>query len=167
MNIQSTLAAACLLSGIACPALAYDPVIVPAGTGQTIQVLGAPLEILVRNAQTDGDFSAVISTNPPGAGPGPNVTHKDRSETFYVIDGDFTFVVAGKEIKGGPGSMVVNPKGVPHGFKNTGSTDGHLLMIYSPGGFEDFFQDVADKKLQPGPDLGALEGKYGVSRPAP
>src|SRR3569623_1880498 len=78
MNIQSTLAAACLLSGIACPALAYDPVIVPAGTGQTIQVLGAPLEILVRNAQTDGDFSAVISTNPPGAGPGPNVTHKDR-----------------------------------------------------------------------------------------
>lgn len=167
IKIQSTLPAACMLSAIVCPALAYDPVIVPAGSGQTIQVLGGPLEILVRNAQTEGDFSAVISTNPPGGGRGPNVTHKDRSETFYVIDGDFTFFVAGKEIKGGPGSMVVNPKGVPHGFKNTGTTDGHLLMIYSPGGFEDFFQEAADKKLQPGPDLGALETKYGVFRQAP
>ena len=99
-------------AGLATAALAFDPVIVPAGEGQMLEVLGGPLEVLVRNAQTDGDFSVVISADYPGGGPGPNVIHEDRSETFFVLEGDYTFYSDGKEIKGGPGSIIVNPKGV-------------------------------------------------------
>jgi mannose-6-phosphate isomerase-like protein (cupin superfamily) len=148
-------------------ALAYDPVMVPAGEGEMLEVLGAPLEVLVRKAQTDGDFSVVISQDFPGGGPGPNVIHADRSETFFVIEGDYTFFSDGKEITGGPGTIVVNPKGVRHGFINSGTTQGKLLMMYSPGGFEDFFTEVGQKKLQPGPELGALEASYGTSRLPP
>ena len=163
--MAATLLAA--TAGLATAALAFDPVIVPAGEGQMLEVLGGPLEVLVRNAQTDGDFSVVISADYPGGGPGPNIIHEDRSETFFVLEGDYTFYSDGKEIKGGPGSIVVNPKGVRHGFMNSGTTQGKLLMMYSPGGFEDFFLEVAEKKMQPGPELGALEAKYGASRLPP
>lgn len=145
--------------------LAFDPVVVPAGEGEMLEVLGAPLEVLVRSAETDGDFSVVISADYPGGGPGPAVTHKDRSETFFVIEGEYTFFTDGKAIKAGPGSIIVNPKGIPHGFTNTGTVQGKLLMMYSPGGFEDFFTEVATNKVQPGPELAVLEQKYGASRP--
>ena len=165
------LAAATLLfatsAGLTSSTLAFDPVIVPAGSGEMLEVLGSPLEVLVRSAQTDGDFSIVISADYPSGGPGPNVIHEERSETFFVLEGEYTFYSDGKEIKAGPGSIVVNPKGVRHGFINSGTTQGKLLMMYSPGGFEDFFTEVAAKKMQPGPELGALEAKYGASRIPP
>jgi mannose-6-phosphate isomerase-like protein (cupin superfamily) len=170
MNKLRPIVAPLLLAasaGLASTAFGFDPVIVPAGEAQRIEVLGSPMDVLVRNAQTDGDFSIVVSMDGPGGGPGPAVRHKDRTETFYVLEGEYTFYSDGKEIKAGPGSIIVNPKGVPHGFVNTGTTQGKLLMIYSPGGFEDFFIEVAEKKVQPSPELAALENKYGASRPAP
>jgi hypothetical protein len=43
-----------------------------------------------------------------------------------------------------------------------------LLVTFSPAGYEKFFQEWANTPgLMPGPDLGVLENKYGVTRPAP
>jgi mannose-6-phosphate isomerase-like protein (cupin superfamily) len=170
MKMVRLIAATLLLTttaSIAPAALAFDPVIVPAGEGEVLQVLGAPLEILVRKADTDGAFSVVISNDGPGGGPGPNVVHQDRDETFFVIEGEYTFYSDGKEVTGGPGTIIVNPKGIRHGFVNSGTTQGKMLMMYTPGGFEDFFTEVGQKGLQPGPELGELEASYGTSRVPP
>ena len=62
---------------------------------------------------------------PPGRGPG---LHKHPyEEVFIVQEGQVTFVVAGDEIQGGPGDVVVVPPGTPHSFTNTG--EGTLKQI--------------------------------------
>lgn len=43
--------------------------------------------------------------------------------------------------------------------------EGHIPSIFAPGGYEQFFVDWDRLGLKPGPDLGKLENKYGVTRP--
>ena len=40
------------------------------------------------------------------------------------------------------------------------------MLIYTPAGFEQFFADWDAQGLEPGPELGALEASYGVTRPS-
>lgn len=148
-------------------AFAFDPMISLGGKHLVVHPDGGNVGILVTSAQTDGAFSVITLWDKPGGGPGPAVTHKKRTETFYVLEGTYTFYQDGKKTEGGPGTIVVNPPGVPHGFVNTGTTDGTILAMYSPGGFEDFFIEWDKLGLKPGPDLGKLENKYDASRPPP
>jgi mannose-6-phosphate isomerase-like protein (cupin superfamily) len=168
MNI-SRLAAVLLLSaagaGFSLAAEAYDPVISIAGQHRTVHPSGGTVEILAADEQTDGEFSVLTLFDPPGGGPGNGVTHADRAEIFYVLEGTYRFYVADQTVEGGPGTFIINPPGVPHGFNNIGATDGRLIAFYTPGGFEDFFIEWAESGIQPGPDLGALEAKFNVSRP--
>lgn len=64
---------------------------------------------------------------------------------------------------GGPGTFVAVDKGQAHGF--IGKTPGKLLVLFMPGGYEHFFMDWEAQGLVPGPELGALENSYGVTRP--
>jgi len=57
--------------------------------------------------------------------PGDSVeihSHYDMEEVFYILEGEGTFVVDGKEIPCTPGTFVKIPAQVPHRMINTGST---------------------------------------------
>jgi hypothetical protein len=54
---------------------------------------------------------------------------------------------------------------VPHTFRNVGDDDLKCLIVYSPGGFEQSFIEIA--ALGEGADLestGRILAKYGLSR---
>jgi len=49
----------------------------------------------------------------------------------------------GSEIRrGGPGTIALLPRDVPHGFRNVGKTPGRIVTVISPAGFEGFFAEV-------------------------
>ena len=49
--------------------------------------------------------------------------HDDEDDSFYILEGELTFVLGeeGEEVVAGPGSFVLVPPGVRHGFTNPGS----------------------------------------------
>ena len=169
MRAQSLIATTMIVTALSGFAMAadFEPMISVGGQHRVVHPSGGNVEILVTKDQTGGDFSMITLSDAPGGGPGPAVTHKERTETFYVLEGRYRFFQGDKVTEGGPGTVVVNPPGVPHGFVNIGTTDGTLLAMYSPGGFEDFFIEWAESGINPGPELGALEAKHGASRPPP
>jgi uncharacterized RmlC-like cupin family protein len=107
----------------------------------------------------------------PGAGSVPH-RHSREDETFYVLDGQVEFKIGERGervIKGDPGSFVFAPRGIPHAFKNVGTTPAKFLVIISPAGFEKFLQErAALEKEVPTTDPShaakrkALDEKYGI-----
>ncbi|MGB3335849.1 MAG: cupin domain-containing protein [Devosia sp.] len=147
------------------PAFAYEPIITMAGEEQVVTPAAQTIHVLASAAQTDGELGLIIIDGKAGEGPGPSITHSKESETWYVLEGSYEFHVGDQVIDGGPGTFISVDAGQPHGFIN--KTDGKLMIVFTPGGYEDFFVQWDAKDLPRGPELGALEQTYGVTRPAP
>ena len=145
------------------PALAYEPIVSMQGEHHTVTPAVQSIEILAGAAQTDGELGVIVIEGKAGEGPGPAFTHTKESETWYVLEGTYEFHVGDKAFEGGPGTFISVDAGQVHGFKN--KTDGRLLIVFSPGGYEQFFIDWDAQNLERGPALGALENTYGVTRP--
>ncbi len=155
-------AAVLLAVAAASPALAFEPIVSLPSDSRVIHPDGATDEILATREQTGGQVSVLILGG-DGGGPGPAIIHSREAELWYVLEGDFEFHVGDRVINGGPGTFVAVDAGQPHGFIQKGK--GRLLVIFTPGGYEHFFMDWAEKGLTAGPGLAPLEESYGVTRP--
>ena len=122
------------------------------GEGERVE-LGGPhwLEVLVQGADVDQALGAFIFThdmieeNPPHA-------HFGFMKIAYVLDGQYDFRVGDATFSGGPGTVVVIPKGSQHTF--TTLTGGRMLFVSSPAG-----NDVpGDGPARPGRHAGTTRG---------
>jgi mannose-6-phosphate isomerase-like protein (cupin superfamily) len=112
--------------------------------GTTVHLLGTLVTFKATSAETEGAFSLVEAVTAPGQGTPPHL-QRDDAEAFYVLDGEFDFMVAGKTVRSGPGSFHYIPRGVPHAFFNPGDKPARMLIINLPGGLhENFFQEAGD-----------------------
>jgi mannose-6-phosphate isomerase-like protein (cupin superfamily) len=60
-----------------------------------------------------------------------------------VLEGDYEFLVEGRTMRVGAGSLLYVPKGTLHAHKNVGEGVGRMLMSQTPGGlYEHFFEAV-------------------------
>jgi mannose-6-phosphate isomerase-like protein (cupin superfamily) len=98
----------------------------------------------VGSAQTGGAYSLFDVEVGPGGSEGPHVQHRE-DECFYVLEGEFEFVVEGTGIEAGPGSLIYVPKGNLHAFNNVGEGVGRMLVSQTPGGmYEGFIEEVGE-----------------------
>ncbi len=153
------------LAATTMPALAYEPIIAMPGEQLIISPPGGQMAVLATREQTDGQFGVVAIDLTPGTGPGPAITHSLSAETWYLVDGEVEFHVGDKVFTGGPGTFVSVDAGQSHGF--IAKSDGKLLILFQPGGYEHFFMEWNETQVPKGPEAGKLENKYGVTRPAP
>jgi hypothetical protein len=72
----------------------------------------------------------------------PVHAHTGAIEAFYVLEGGYRFQCGDLTFEAGPGSFLIVPKGVPHGF-SVGPTGGKTLTAFSPAGYEGFFRERA------------------------
>jgi hypothetical protein len=54
------------------------------------------------------------------------------------------------------GTFVFVPRNVPHAFENVGNQPGRILGIMTPGGYEKFFEELAQLPLGP-PDQATFQ----------
>lgn len=125
------------------------PRFIPPGEGAVLHGPGGDLSVpKLAAADTCGLLSLTEYTAMPGVGP-PLHRHEREDETFYIIEGEVTFVVAGKEIVARPGAVVYGPRGVPHTFKNRSREPAKMLLLVTPpANFETFYACIG----APGPD---------------
>ena len=114
--------------------------IVGPGDGETVRSpIGGDVTFLARGDQTNGAFTALDITVPPGEGP-PLHVHTRQDESVYVLEGDLRFKL-GDELSATPaGSFVFIPRGVAHCFQNVGAEPGRILVTFAPAGMEGFFE---------------------------
>ena len=125
----------------------------------------------VESKDTLGAYSLREFIVEPGTGPVPH-RHSREDESFYILDGQLEFKIGERGervIVAAPGSFVFAPRGIPHTFKNVGTSRARGLVIISPAGLEKFFDErnalrkelPATDPSYPGRDK-ALSEKYGL-----
>jgi ketosteroid isomerase-like protein len=100
---------------------------------------------------------------PPGFA-SPYHTHHLEDEAFYVLEGEMAFVCDGNWTLAGPSTYVFGPRNIPHGFKVLGDAPARMLLLCTPGGFDQFVVEMSEPTPAP-PDMAklmAVAAKYRV-----
>jgi len=125
-------------------AAAARPVIEGAEQAHTHHVLGGSIAVRLDRELTGGSLGLVEFTIPAGY-PGPPMhVHPDFDETFYVIGGEIALRIGEEAAVATGGSVVFIPRGTPHAFANPGSAPARFLALLTPGGFERYFDELAE-----------------------
>lgn len=106
-------------------------VIVPAGEGHRV----GNVEFLARTQDTPRFNLSIITIQPRRDGP-PIHHHAAEDDSFYMLDGELTFIVDDEEVVAGPGTFVLVPPEVPHTFANRGDEPARFMNIHAPAGFD-------------------------------
>ena len=113
----------------------------PTARGQQRWFFGMLAEVKASAADTDGRYTLVEITAPPGLQV-PLHVHHTEDEGFYVVEGSITVQLGEELIEVGAGEHAYGPHGIPHRF-TVGPDGARMLWILAPGGFEDFIEEVS------------------------
>ncbi|MCS7479395.1 cupin domain-containing protein [Umezawaea endophytica] len=115
--------------------------------------LGGLLTIRMAGADSNGSIGVVEERALRGYAT-PAHVHGREDETLFVIEGELEYSVDGRPGIATAGEAVFLPRGLAHNFRVV-SAEAHFLVIITPGGFEEFFQEVSPPATAaglPGPD---------------
>ena len=140
--------------------------------GRLLWVLGELVTRKVASEQTGGAYSLFEVVTQPQVGPPPHIQHRE-DECFYVLEGEYEFLVEGRTLRMPAGSLLYVPKGNLHAHKNVGEETGRMLVSQTPGGLhERFFEELgepAKDTLSPVSEeppnvqrIGTIAAKYGI-----
>jgi quercetin dioxygenase-like cupin family protein len=130
---------------------------------KTIHVFGDPVDVLVDAATSKGLSSVLVHLVSPGGGPPPH-HHTREDETFTPLEGTFEMLYDGKWHPLATGQTIFCPRNNVHTFRNAGSTPARLLMFITPGGFENFLEQIG--LLSPATDMAKMieiAARYGIT----
>lgn len=107
--------------------------------GEVIEARGNRIVIKVASpTQLVCDYTA------PEHFPGPPLhVHPGFDETFIALEGRIEVVIGEQVAELAPGATAYVSGDVPHTFRNPDGDRARLLVICSPGGFEDYFRGLA------------------------
>ena len=117
-------------------------IVLSPGEGKIVPVPGHKVTHKVVGADTDDAYS-LLKVELVGDGP-PQHIHKTEDEAFYVLEGEFNVLLGERTIRGTAGSFILIRKGMVHTFSRIGQEPAKLLAIFSPAGFEQFFDEAVD-----------------------
>jgi mannose-6-phosphate isomerase-like protein (cupin superfamily) len=94
--------------------------------------------------ETGRRFSVVHHPIAPRALAAPLHRHLNEDEYSYVLEGTLGALLGDEVVTAGAGTWVHKPRGQWHTFWNAGDTECRIIEVISPGGFEDYFREVAE-----------------------
>jgi quercetin dioxygenase-like cupin family protein len=132
---------------------------------KSFPVLGDQVDMLVTQEMTSGRSATLVEISPPGGGPPPH-RHQNEDETFFVIEGEYEFLVDGEWIEASAGDSFFRGRGTTHTFRNRGTTSGRILIFVQPGGFQSYLEEISPLSVPR--DLSKLieiSNRYGIFFP--
>jgi quercetin dioxygenase-like cupin family protein len=110
--------------------MSAEAIVVRPGEGHRV----GNVEFLARTADTPRFTVGVIDF-----APGRTLeahAHEGEDDAFYILEGELTFVLGDEEVAAPPGTFVLVPPGVEHGFRNDAEQPVRILNIHAPAGFD-------------------------------
>ena len=132
-------------------------IILGPGEGRTIPGTDA-ITLKATAEETGGSIGFLEATSLPGYGP-PRHIHHGYDELFYVLEGEFLFLVGERQVSALPGTFVFIPRGTVHAAKVIGGEPGKVLIAYIPGGLERSFEEFARLRTEQGEDVNRSTGR--------
>ena len=112
-----------------------------AGQGKLLSARGSAMFFKATHATTNGAFSLMDRTLPPGGRKPPSQIHTNCEEAFYVLDGEVEFTLGKEIVVGRRDTFVLVPGGVAHTFGNPGTAQARLLVIHAPA-MDAYFEEL-------------------------
>jgi oxalate decarboxylase/phosphoglucose isomerase-like protein (cupin superfamily) len=81
----------------------------------------------------------------------PRHTHTREDEAYFVLAGELEVTVGDRVFVLYAGDTLMAPRDIPHQLRNSGTSENHFLLVFSPSGFEEFVMATA----LPAPDNAA------------
>jgi quercetin dioxygenase-like cupin family protein len=106
------------------------------------------IRIVAGAESTNGSFSVVETTEPPGSA-APLHVHHGEAEAFYVLEGAIELTCGEQALTATRGDFVHTPKDVPHKYTVVGDSPARVLLLFSRPGFESFFAEGGAPLDQP------------------
>ncbi len=140
--------------------------------GKTYQIFNMDLldfKIVLSGEQTGGKYSLLeIQLLGEEDLEVPMHSHSKEKLIVYVMEGKFLFKQGKEIIHAEKEKILILEKDIPHSYRKIGKEKGTLLIMFIPGGFENFLTDLGltNRKQQKSSNedqvlLHLLEKKYG------
>lgn len=115
--------------------------VIDASRGDTFALGNITMRLLVGTDQTNGAFA--LGEFAGGEGPWTVLhTHEKTEESFFILDGNFTFTLGDDDVQAGPGSFILVPRGTKHVMR-ADPGGGRFLTLWTPGGLEAMFVELS------------------------
>lgn len=118
-------------------------VCLPANTSETFDFGGLGVHWKIDAADTAARFSVVHHPLAPRALAAPLHRHTREDEFSFVLRGTLGALLGDEVVMAGAGSWVFKPRDQWHTFWNAGDEPAEIIEVISPGGFENYFREVA------------------------
>ena len=134
------------------------------GEGKTIMLFAVRFDYKVTSADSGGDLAALEVTIPPRTLVKPH-NHSREDEFTVVLAGTVGARVGDEVGEAGAGASLAKPRGTPHAMWNAGAEPARVLEVLSPGGLEDYFEELAPvlREHAPPATYDALAERYGLT----
>jgi mannose-6-phosphate isomerase-like protein (cupin superfamily) len=111
------------------------------GEGLRREARGSEMWFKATAASTNGRFSLMERSLPPGGRMPPPHAHVGNDEAYFVLDGVVEFHIADEVFESGGGTFVLVPAGEAHTFGNTSSEPARLLVLHAPA-LDGYFEEL-------------------------
>ncbi len=118
-----------------------QPGLIHSGAGRRLAIPGGICTIKATGKDTGGTYAMIEMLIPPQGGPPPHI-HSREIESFYILEGSLSFWLSDRKFSGSAGSLIIAPPGLTHTFKNEEDATVRVLLLITPAGLEEFFQEV-------------------------
>src|SRR5262249_60852657 len=98
--------------------------------------------VCLSGTDTEGVYCLLEVSLAPGMAV-PRHTHTREDEVYFVLAGELEATVGEEIFVFQLGDPLCAPRDVPHQLRNSGTSENHFLLVYSPSGFEEFISATA------------------------
>jgi mannose-6-phosphate isomerase-like protein (cupin superfamily) len=118
---------------------------------------GERIAVRLSSLDTNGAYAIVESIAAPGCAT-PMHLHRKEEEHFVILTGSYRIAIGEKIFEVSAGASITLPKGVRHSWRNISSEPARMVVILTPGGFEQCIQTIRNS---PPEKLEAVAASYG------
>lgn len=116
--------------------------------GNAFWVMGSLMLARASKETTGPHYGLVERLARPGYGQLPHI-HRLEDETLLLLDGEMSGICGDRRWTATAGSFVFMPQGLVHSFQVEGEQPARFLMIFSPAGFEHFYEELGEPAPEP------------------
>jgi quercetin dioxygenase-like cupin family protein len=98
--------------------------------------------VCLSGADTGGAYCLLEVSLAPGMSV-PRHTHTREDEAYFVLFGELEVIVGDEVFILRSGDSLMAPRDIPHQLRNSGDSENHYLLVFSPSGFDEFLRVTA------------------------